>query len=382
MTEPSPTFAAGGRGAPIGPLRGVRVLDLTRFPPGAYCTSALADLGADVIRVESSSAVGKRSLVVGQVGLARAKRSFALDLRHDRGPEVLLRVCGSVDVLVENDLPGALEGRGYGFSQASTANPRLIWCSITGFGQTGPYAQWPGHDLTYLAHSGLLAALEPDLPWSPRWMLAVPMGAMTATTAIAAALFERTTTGRGCRLDISLAEAATWSLGGLDGSMADVPISVPADPGRTMYRCAGDTWITVAAAEPRTWAALCAGLGLTHLPDSSSPNAAADLGLAFATRPAREWIDLFGPLGAAVGPVNVASEVARDPHSAARGSTVQVAGVTVPVNPMRMYDVGGVPTTTTATSEPPTVGEHTDAVLVEAGYTTDEIAELRAIGVI
>jgi alpha-methylacyl-CoA racemase len=382
MTDPSLTSAAGGRGAPIGPLRGVRVLDLTRFPPGAYCTSALADLGADVIRVESSSGVGKRSLVVGQLGLARAKRSIALDLRHDRGAEVLLRVCGSVDVLVENDLPGALDARGYGFSQASTANPRLIWCSITGFGQDGPYAQWPGHDLTYFAQSGLLAALEPELPWSPRWMLAVPMGAMTATTAITSALYERTTTGTGCRLDISLAEAATWCLGGLDGSMADEPMSVPADPGRTMYRCAGDTWITVAAAEPRTWAALCSGLGLDDLADTSSPTAASDLARVFATRPAREWIDVLGPLGCAVGPVNVASEVALDPHSAARGSTVRVAGVTVPVNPMRMYDAAGVATTTTATGEPPTVGEHTDAVLVEAGYSTDDIAELRAAGVI
>lgn len=382
MTEPSVTSGSGGRGAPIGPLRGVRVLDLTRFPPGAYCTSALADLGADVIRVESSSGVGKRSLVVGQIGLARAKRSFALDLRHDRGAEVLLRVCGSVDVLVENDTPGALDARGYGFSQASIVNPRLIWCSITGFGQDGPYSLWPGHDLTYLAQSGLLAALEPDLPWSPRWMLAVPMGAMTATTAVSAALYERTTTGLGRRLDISLAEAATWSLGGLDGSLADHPINVPADPGRTMYRCAGDTWITVAAAEPRTWASLCSGLGLTHLADSSSPTAGADLARVFATRPAREWIDLLGPRGAAVGPVNVASDVARDPHSAARGSTVQVAGVTVPANPMRMYDARGIPTTATATSAPATVGEHTDAVLVEAGYSTDEIAELRTLGVI
>ena len=138
ISEPSASIAAGGRGAPIGPLRGVRVLDLTRFPPGAYCASALADLGADVIRVESSRTVGKRSLVVGQVGLARAKRSFALDLRLDRGAEVLLRVCGAVDVLVENDPPGALDGRGYGFRQASISNQRLIWCSITGFGQDGP----------------------------------------------------------------------------------------------------------------------------------------------------------------------------------------------------------------------------------------------------
>ncbi len=377
-----------GRGAPIGPLRGVRVLDLTRFPPGGYCTASLADLGADVIRVESPSAAGQPSLVIGQVGMARGKRSITIDLRQPRGYEVLARVADSVDVLVENNLPGELEQRGFGYLQAAARHPALIWCSITGFGQDGPYAQWPGHDITYLGQSGLLAALEPDFPWNPGWMVAVPIGAMAATAAITAALFERTSTGIGRHLDISLAEAATWTLGGIDAALADQPMQAWADPGRTMYRCADDTWITVAAAEPRTWAALCVGLGLLHLADWAAAHAlpsdevSAELGAVFATRPAAEWVDALGPTGAAVGPVNVGGAVVRDAHSAARGTVADVAGVRVPINPIRMRDADGAATTATATAGPPTVGEHTDSVLAEAGLTADEVAALRTEGVI
>jgi crotonobetainyl-CoA:carnitine CoA-transferase CaiB-like acyl-CoA transferase len=377
-----------GRGAAIGPLRGVRVLDLTRFPPGGYCTASLADLGADVIRIESPSAKGQPSLVIGQVGMARGKRSITIDLRQPRSYDVLARVADSVDVLVENNLPGELEQRGFGYSHAAARHPALIWCAITGFGQNGPYAQWPGHDITYLGQSGLLAALETDFPWNPGWMVAVPIGAMAATAAITAALFERTSTGTGRHLDISLAEAATWTLGGIDAALADQPMQSWADPGRTMYRCADDTWITVAAAEPRTWSALCAGLGLHHLADWAAAHSlptddvAAELAAVFATRPAGVWVDALGPTGAAVGPVNSGGAVMRDAHSAARGTVAEVAGVRVPISPIRMCDANGVATTTTATAAPAAVGEHTESVLFEAGFTAAEVTELRNEGVI
>jgi alpha-methylacyl-CoA racemase len=249
-----------------GPLSGVRVLDLTRFPPGAYCTLLLADLGAHVYRVDAPGAIP----MAGGVGvsLSRGKRSVGLDLRHPRGNEVLRRLSGWADVLVENNRPGDMEKRGFGYPQAAAEHPRLVWCSITGFGQDGPYATRPGHDLTYTAHSGLLAAINPELPWHPQTVLAVPLGAMMAATGIASALLERERSGRGCQIDISLAEAATWLLSGTDGELAGSPWGIPVTPDRRLYECGDGRFITVAAAEPRTWAALCEGLGLADLAGS------------------------------------------------------------------------------------------------------------------
>ncbi len=231
------------------PLRGLRVLDLTQLPPGAFCTVLLADLGADVIRVESPK--GRR--FEGPVGLSRSKRSVAVDLRHERGLEVLRKLAASVDVLVENERPGAMDERGFGYSHAATELPSLIWCSISGYGQDGPYASWSGHDLSYAAHSGLLASLDPELPWYPQLIVAIPLGAMMASTAIVAALRERDQTGNGCQLDISISESASWLLSSADGAINETPWGIPGGPDRRVYACADDTWIVLAAAEPRSW---------------------------------------------------------------------------------------------------------------------------------
>jgi alpha-methylacyl-CoA racemase len=377
-----------GRGAAIGPLRNVRVLDLTRFPPGAYCTTLLADLGADIIRLEPASAVGQRSLVVGQVGVSRGKRSATLNFRHERANGILSRLAGSVDVLVENHPPGDLERRGFGYPQAAAAHRRLIWCSITGFGQHGPYADRPGHDLTYTAHSGLLAALSPELPWHPRAMLAVPVGALFAATSIAAALRARDQEGGGgCHIDISLADAATWMLGGLDASLTDQQADMPLVPNRRLYRCADGKWITVAAAEPRTWQKLCEGLGIPEFAEHVAPDErkreeiTARLEQIFAAKPSADWLAALGPMGAAVGAVNVGADVVEDPHNLARANTTLVDGVRVPTNPIRMRDLSG-PLTATTTAAPGQVGEHTDEVLGEAGYGADEIGNLRDDGVV
>ena len=371
-------------GAVRGPLSGVRVLDLTRFPPGAYCTVLLADLGAQVCRVD---APGANPMAGGVgVGLSRGKMSVGLDLRHPRGNEVLRRLAGWADVLVENNRPGDMEKRGFGYPQAAAEHPRLIWCSITGFGQDGPYATRPGHDLTYTAHSGLLAAINPDLPWHPQSVLAVPLGAMMAATGIASALLERERSGRGCQIDISLAEAATWLLSGSDGELAGSPWGIPVTPDRRLYECADGRFVTVAAAEPRTWAALCNGLGLGELAEArpsaeQAGDVTARLAAVFASRPAAEWVDLLGPLGAAVGAVNRGPDVVRDPQVRARGAVVEVAGIPVPANPIRLRDLNG-PMSATATDPPPVVGGDTDLVLTAAGYTETEIGSLRSEGVV
>ncbi len=369
------------------PLEGVRVLDLCFLPPGGYCTVQLADLGADVLRIESPGLAGQPSLVVGEPGLSRGKRSMTLDLRHERGNEVLRRLVLAADVLVENMMPGRMEARGFGYRQAVEAGSRIIWCSITGFGQTGPYADRAGHDLSYAGHAGLLAALAPDGPWHPATMLSVPVGAMLATTGVLAALAERERTGQGCQLDISLADATTWLLAGNTTALTDRFMRIPESPDRRTYACSDGRFVSVAAAEPRTWAALCKGLDVPDLAESLGATGdeahavAGRLAAIFAQRPAAEWIELLGPLGAAVNAVNRGREVVEDPHNRARGTTVRVSDRDVPANPIRVVDADGSHSWT-ALDEPPLVGQHTDAALAHAGFTSDEVAELRGQGVV
>ncbi len=367
-----------------GPLHDIRVLDLTRFPPGAYCTLLLVDLGADVYRFDPPGA-NPMSGGVG-VGLSRGKRSVGVDLRNPRGAEILRQAAIWADVLVENSRPGEMEERGFGYPQAAEVNPRLVWCSISGFGQDGPYATWPGHDLTYTAQSGLLAAINPHLPWHPQTMLAVPLGAMMAATGIVSSLYERDRSGRGCQVDVSLAESATWLLSGSDGHLSGGHRSIPISPDRRLYRCSDGRYVTVAAAEPRTWAALCKGLGLDDLAEArpgpdQAEEVAARLEAVFANLPAAEWVARLGPLRAAIGPVNEGADIPGDPQVQARASVVDVDGVAVPANPIRLRDLEG-PRSGTAAAAPPQVGSHTLAFLDAIGYSKTEVDELRGSGAI
>lgn len=372
--------SAGGH---TGPLSGTRVLDLTRFPPGAYCTVLLSDLGADVCRVDGPGA-DPRMVGVG-TGLSRGKRSVAVDLRHPRGTEVIRKLAGWADVLVENNRPGDLEQRGFGYRHAAEEYPSLIWCSITGFGQDGPYARWPGHDLTYTAHSGLLGALAPDLPWHPQVVLAIPIGALMAATGIAAALADRERTGRGGQIDVSLAEAATWALSGSDGEFSGHPWGIPVTADRRLYRCSDGRYVTVAAQEPRTWKALCEGLGFGELAEAGPPrqeDGPVDrFAAVFATRPAAEWVQRLGPAGAGISAVNRGWDLPDDPHVRARESLVTVARTTVPGNPIRISGPAGK-RSGSRTTAPPEPGADTEAVLLEAGYTPDEIDELERSGAV
>jgi alpha-methylacyl-CoA racemase len=368
------------------PLSGIRVLDFTAMPPGAVCTVLLADLGAEVIRVESPAQKGSPSLVIGQVAPSRGKRSIALDMRNPASAEVLKRLAATVDVVVENNKPGAMEARGFGYSHARAANPRLIWCAITGFGQDGPYADYSGHDLSYLAHSGLLGALSAERPFHPAGQISTPVSGMSAVIGIQAALLQREKTGQGAFLDISLSEAAGYLMTVGINPLSDSPYMITAAPDRRLYACADGRFLAVTSAEPRTWGALCDGLGVPELkPTLHKADQAAEvtekLAALFRTRPAAEWVDKLAPTGAAVTVMNHASEVRADPHVQARGSVVEVDGVPVPASPIRLTAPNGE-RTATATEAPHQVGEDTEDVLRSAGYTAAEVEALAAAGVV
>jgi alpha-methylacyl-CoA racemase len=384
-------MAAGERD---GPLAHVRVLDMSRMYPGACCTSLLADLGADVVKVEGpGGGDGLRFMTpepfkAAHAAFNRGKRSVRLDLRNPRAGEVLRRLVRDVDVLVESQRPGSLERDGMGYPHLSEENPRLVWCSITGFGPDGPHAASPGHDITYLGYSGVLAQLSGDgRPPVPDLTLSVPLSGVMAAVGILAALSAREQTGRGARIDASLVDSAMWLLAEQIARAATAPgPHWPAMASRAVYRCADGRMVAVASSEPRSWAALCAGLDLPELADHvlgvDEEGAAAQLAARFATKPAAEWVRHPG-LAAGVGPIHAIEDLLDDAHVAARKGIVALddAGTRVLANPLRV-DGADASASSHALRPAPELGEHTDEILERAGFSADDIAALHDDGAV
>ncbi len=377
------------------PLKGVRVLDLSRLYPGAYCTSLLADLGADVVKIEAPRiGDGMRfampgSFVPGHVALNRGKRSLSLDLKQPAAADVLRRLAADADVLVESHRPGALEALGLGYDDLAAGNPGLVWCSLTGFGSDGPLAQAPGHDITYLGYSGLLGLLTEagEVPAVPQATLAVQHGALLATVGILGALAGRARTGTGMRIDAPLAQASMWTIA------ENVALAArtggggwPPFASRAVYRCADGRLVTLAANEQRSWDVLIDALGLPELagPPIGGDEDAKRVALTerFATMPAAHWLERPG-LAGGVGPVNEPGELLDDPQVVARSGATTIDGTDIRIlaNPLLLRDPSG-PVPTTVTAPPPALGEHSTAVLAAAGFTADEIAALLADGVV
>ena len=203
------------------------------------------------------------------VAYNRGKRSMTLDLRHERAGEVLRRLVRNTDVLIESARPGSMDQRGIGYKDLADANPRLVWCSITGFGRGSPYADRPAHDVTFLGYAGLLSMMVGDtVPAAPQFIIAVPLGALMATVGVLVALQDRERTGIGTQIDTSVVDSATWVLGEhITRAAQGNPVGWGDTASRRTYRCADGRLITLGAAEPRTWGALCDALERPDLVD-------------------------------------------------------------------------------------------------------------------
>ncbi len=379
-----------------GPLGPVRVLDLSRLYPGAFCTGLLADLGADVVKVEAPGAGdGLRFVETGDVlaahlALNRGKRSIRLDLKHEQAATVLRRLAATVDVVVESQRPGMLDARGMGFDALREGNPGLVWCSITGFGSDGPLANAPGHDITYLGVAGALSMLgdDPTDPPLPDVVIAVPLAAMTAVAGISAALVERARTGVGARVDVNMLESSMWMIQDhVTRGLAGPAAGWDSFAGRRIYRGADGRLVTVTASEPRSWSVLCEAIGRSDLSalalGEEEPRKIEALTEAFATRPAADWVQVPG-LAGGVGAVNRPEDLADEPQVVARKGIVALVdeGATpVVANPVRLDGADG-DAATLARSAPPDLGADTDAVLAEAGFGADEIAALHESGAV
>ena len=232
------------------PLSHLRVLDLSRLQPGAFCTGVLADLGADVLRIEPPKGGDPLRMLPGApAAYHRGKRAMTLDLKHARAPEVLRRLVAEVDVVVESGLPAALRQQGIGYEQLAADQPGLVWCSISGFGTDSPYADRAAHDISFLGYSGLLALMAGDaVPSTPDFVLAVPYGALIGVVGILAALTARDRTGEGRFVDTSIADAATWVIG---EAVARVAVGGQAGCRRRRAAHLGGTVRGAGAARPR-----------------------------------------------------------------------------------------------------------------------------------
>jgi len=388
----------------IGPLAdalaGIRVLDLSRLLPGPFLTMVLADLGAEVVKIEDPR-VGDylRAFPPAKGGISgrylavnRGKRSLALDLKHPTARDALLKMVEQADVVVESFRPGVMDKLGLGYAQLAARNPKIIVCSISGFGQTGPYIERAGHDLGYIALAGVLAmgGTAAGAPAMPGVQIAdLAGGALWGATAILAALVGRHRTGKGAHLDISMTEGAlsllTAEIGNMDCGAHPTRGVETLNGGLacySVYRTKDDRFLAVGALEPKFWIALNTAIGrppavaeLVGKPHEQAKTR-AELQAIFETKTAAEWDAILGKHDCCVEVVTELDELPDHPLHRAREVFFSIDGGEGVGPIMQVRTPLGTPR---APAPPPRLGQHTAQVLAEYGFEDAEIAALAAI---
>ena len=378
-------------------LAGIRVLDLSRLLPGPFLTMILADMGADVVKVEDPR-VGDylRAFPPAKGGLAgrflainRGKRSLALDLKEPAARDAFVKMAAKADVIVESFRPGVMDKLGIGYAALTAVNPKLVLCSISGYGQTGPYTHRAGHDINYIGLAGVLAMCGPaeGPPVMPGVQIAdLAGGALWGATAILGALVGRDRTGHGAHLDISMTEGALALLAAEIGNL-----DCGAHPTRGketlngalacygVYR-AKDRYLSVGALEPKFWIALNQAVG--RKPDVSElvGNAAKQqqvrdqLAAIFATKTAAEWTEILAAHDCCVEVIVEPDELTSHPLHAARDVFFTIDGGDGVGPVLQVRTPVGTPMNP---SPPPRLGEHGRSVLSDYGFSEAEISALR-----
>jgi len=378
------------------------VLDLASVGPAARATSLLADYGAEVVKVGPvpSGAGVQIEPAFYAYGAHRGTRRFRCDLKTPHGRDAFLALADSADVVVESFRPGVAERLGIGYDALSARNPGLVYCSTSGYGQSGPRAGWAGHDLNYLAVGGFLATGEPRADGGPpipgATVADAAAGGMHAALAITAALAGLARRGAGTRLDVSVAEGVLW----LMSLFVDEHLATGARPGPGhdiltgrfacygTYRAADGRWLAVAAIEPKFFANLCDMLGCPQWRDHQLDDAAqdairADFAATFATRSRDEWVAQLGDADTCVAPVLTVAEVADDEQFAARGVVVEAksAGHGSSFRQLRPL-LAGMPAPAVPIEAPDPGTTDTEALLREAGVEEATVAGWLAEGVV
>jgi alpha-methylacyl-CoA racemase len=377
----------------MGPLDGIRVVEIASLAPAPFGCMILADLGADVLRVERAEICGTTASAPLDP-LTRGRRSVGLNLKDPAGVELLLRLAASADVLVEGFRPGVAERLGFGPQVCAERNPRLVYGRMTGWGQDGPLAPTAGHDIDYIAISGALSLVgrAGQAPVPPVNLLAdFGGGGMLLALGILAALLERERSGLGQVVDAAMVDGSallTSFVYGLRAAGAwqdarGVNLLDGGAPFYDTYQTADGGYVAVGALEAKFYAELLAGLGLStaSLPPQYDragwPVLRARFTEVFLTRTRDEWAEVFAGSDGCVAPVLSPAEAPGHPHNAARGTFADVGGLVQPAPAPRFgRSPAGLP------SAPARPGADTDAALAELGCTTAQIAAMRASGTV
>ena len=377
------------------------MLDLTRLLPGPVATLHLADMGADVVKIEDTEE-GDYSRRMGRVreGMSdffrlvnRNKRALRLDLKKPQGREVFLRLARGAEVVVESFRPGVMARLGLGYDALAAVNPRLVYCSITGYGQSGPYADRAGHDINYIGYAGIGDQIgTAEAPVVPNFQIADLLGgALTPAMGILAALIDARSSGRGRHVDVAMADAVF--------AHAILPVLGFLEHGRTpgrgtsmldgglpcynVYRTQDRRWMAVGALEKKFWETLCDILGCQDLKEKhivyaeEAKPVKERLAAAFASRTQHEWSEVFARADCCVSPILPIDEALANEQFRAREMIAGEGGLTQLTLPLKFseFEFG-------IARPAPDRGEHTEEILREAGYRDAEIAALRGDGVI
>ena len=400
------------------PLENIRVLDITRALAGPYCTMMLGDLGADVIKVErpglGDESRGWGPPFIGEpygpypgesayfISTNRNKLSITVNLKNTEGQDIIRRLVGISDVMVENFVTGVLDKLGLGYEDLHALNPRLVYCSISGYGRTGPFAGRPGYDAILQAEGGMMSITGPVE--GPPYRVGIPIVDITtgmfSTTAILAALRARDITGEGQLVDMSLLDAHVALLANVASNYL-IGKTAPgrygnAHPNLTPYEAfrARDRWFVLGAANDRQWDLLCQVIGHPELEDDprfatnsdrlANRDALKDiLSEVLITRDADGWLAELKEAGLPCGLINTIPDVFDTPQAQARNLVLDIEHPTTGSLRLTGFPYKLSQTPAEVHHPPPLLGEHTEEVLVELlGYSSDDVSILRDRGAI
>lgn len=375
----------------MGPLAGVKVISSAHQLPGPYCTMLLADLGADVIVVEPPGVGDPARLLPGFLhAVNRNKRSIAVNLKEPAGLDVLKTLVEGADIFLEGFRPGVAARLGMGYDALREVNPRIVYCSISGYGQTGPYRDWPAHDGTYQGIAGLLAR-EDGPPQNSPTAIADLSSAMFAALSTVSALHHQRATGEGQYIDVSMTDGlVSWlspMLGPVlkGGPQAAASRSLRGEPGMGIFQCGDGKYITLSIAhEDFFWRNLCEVLGMTEAAgygrDQRVGNRdalVAQISDGLAKKTQAEWMEILPKHNIPAGPVNTPAEALHDPQIASRGLLTEFEGYRTIAHPVKFSLTEPV-----VRRKPPELGEHTDEVLKEHGFDAAAVSALRQSGAV
>jgi len=385
------------------PLQGIRVLDLSRLLPGPYCSMLLGDLGAEVIKVEQPVVGDYVREMIPAVFMSanRNKKSVTLSLKSDKGREVFYRLAEKSDVVLEGFSPGVAARLGVDYGTVNKINPMIVYCSMSGFGQDGPYRDLPGHDINFLGVGGILS-LSGQLGEKPV-RPGVPVGDLTssmfAAISILAALTGREKIGKGQYLDVAITDAiVSWMSVRAGGYLTtgEIPKATELNhlsPANDMFETKDGKKVTVAALEEHFRASLCRVLGLeeflnnprysTHTDRiANAKEISTKLKVAFLKKTRAEWLQELKDARVPCGPVYAMDEVFCDPHIIHRGLVREIDDPKFGKIKQVPFPVKFSETPPEINSPPPQMGEHTEEVLLSLGYNKEEIADLQRANVV